>query len=137
MPNNYSPGQPVDRNGTAKLNYPPARIALATTHRENTGTSSVLLFTHNTTEIEVGTVGLGVAGRWAGNSATSVVVSNAGTPNFDFVVSAATVRRFVVPQSVVGNYGSVQGVNRAEGLYQGVAFISLTGGNGSVLTAEF
>lgn len=134
---NYAPNTPRDKGNTEKVGYPPALVALARTHKENTGTSSVLLFTHDTTEIEVTTTGLGVAGRWAANSASSVVVSAGGTVNFDFTVPTATTARFVIPRSVVGFYGSIQGVNRAEGLYPGVAYISLTGGNGSVLTTEF
>lgn len=134
---NYSPRTEVDKSGIAKIGYPPARVALASNNRENTGTSSVLLFTHDTTEIQVTPVGLGVAGRWAANSATSVVTGAAAAENFDFIVPAGLTARFVVPQSVSGTYSSVQGVNRAEGLYQGIAYISVTGGNGSVLTSEF
>lgn len=135
MSNQYAPATPVGRNSDVKVGYPPAKISLASTNKENASTSSVLLFTHNTTEIEVAAVGGPAAGRWAVNSATSVVTV-AGSANFDFVVPAATVRRFVVPQQTSANYASVQGVNRAEGLYQGIAYISAAAIS-SVLTSEF
>ena len=78
-----------------------------------------------------------MAGKWAaGANNGPSVIAIAGTANFDFIVPTATVRRFVVPQSVVGSYASVQGVNRAEGLYSGVAYIS-AGVASSVLTSEF
>lgn len=134
---NYVPSTPVDRNGMTKTGYPPAKLALAATHKENTSTSSVLLFTHDTTEIAVHAVNTGVAGKWAANSATSVIAI-AGTANFDFVVPAGDLRHLVVPvQSNTPSNGSIMGINRSAGLYPGVAFITIAGGPGSVLTAQF
>jgi len=143
---NYSPPLPKGKDDGLKTAYPPATIALATTHKENASASSILLLTHDTTEIEVTAIGnpsfQGIAGKWisranvdASVAATSVITA-AGTANFDFVVPVGTVRRFVVPISTNPQSTSVQGVNRAEGLYPAVAF-KTTAGNGSVLTAEF
>lgn len=134
---NYAPITPSDKGNFPKVGYPPAKIALASTHKENASTSSVLVFTHNTTEIEVAATGGPIAGKWATitNNGTSVVAAAAGA-NFDFIVPAANVRRFVVPQQTSSNSASIQGVNRTEGLYQGIAYISAAGAS-SVMTMEF
>ena len=131
----YEPKTPRGKDNNQKVGYPPANIALATSDDENASTSSVLAFTHNTTEVEVSAVGQGIAGRWAANQATSVVTAT-GSANFDFVVPSGETRRYVVPRETSGSYASVQGVNRAEGLYTAIAFKTLAG-NGSVLTIEF
>lgn len=141
MSSNYSPGVPTDRFGNTKVGYPPAKVALATTQKVSATVSSVLVFTHDTTEIEVAATGGPVAGKWATitNNGTSVIAVGA-TANFDFVVPATEVRRFVVPQQTNSFSGSVQGVNRAEGLYQGVAYIAASGVSSvltDVLTIQF
>ena len=136
MSNNYSPAVPRGKDNNPKDGYVPAKVALESNNNENIAVSSVLAFTHDTTEIEVAAVGQGVAGRWAANQATSVVTATGAGANFDFVVPVSTVRRFVVPRETSGSYASVQGVNRAEGLFQAIALKTLAG-NGSVLTMEF
>ena len=136
MSNNYSPQVPRGKDNNPKNDYPPAKVALESNNNENISVSSVQSFTHDTTEIEVAAVGQGVAGRWAANQATSVVTATGAGANFDFVVPVSTVRRFVVPRETSGSYASVQGVNRAEGLFTGIAYKTLAG-NGSVLTMEF
>ena len=133
--NNYAPQTPRGKDNNPKEGYVPAKVALATTHDENASTSSVIAFTHDTTEIEVIAIGQAIAGRWAANQATSVITV-AGTANFDFAIPSGEVRRYVVPRETSGSYASVQGVNRAEGLYQAVAFKTFAG-NGSVLAIEF
>jgi len=137
MANNYAPTTPVGKQGDYKVGYPPAKTALATTNKENASTSSVLVFTHNTTEIEVTAVGGPAALKWANitNNGTSVLAA-AGTANFDHIIATSNTRRFVVPIQSAANYASIQGVNRQEGLYQGVAFISAAGAS-SVLTTEY
>lgn len=143
---NYSPALPRGKDDGLKTSYPPPLVALAATNKENATVSSILLLTHDTTEIEVTTIGaasfMAVAGKWisranidASVAATSVITA-AGTANFDFLVPAGTVRRFVVPISTNPQTGSVQGVNRELGLFPGVAF-KTTIGLGSVLTVEF
>ena len=134
--NNYAPQTPRGKDNNPKEGYVPAKVALESNNNENIAVSSVLAFTHDTTEIEVAAVGQGVAGRWAANQATSVVTATGAGANFDFVVPINTVKRFVVPRETSGSYASVQGVNRAEGLFTAIAYKTLAG-NGSVLTAEF
>ena len=134
--NSYAPQTPRGKDNNPKEGYPPAKVALESNTNENISVSSVLAFTHDTTEIEVAAVGQGVAGRWAANQATSVVTATGTGANFDFVVPVSTIRRFVVPRETSGSYASVQGVNRAEGLFTAIAYKTLAG-NGSVLTAEY
>ena len=136
MSNAYAPQTPKGKDEMPKVGYPPAKVALESNNNENIIVSSVLAFTHNTTEIEVAAVGQGVAGKWAANQATSVVTATGAGANFDFVVPSGESRRYVVPRESSGSYGSVQGVNRAEGLFTAIAYKTLAG-NGSVLTAEF
>ena len=144
---NYSPPLPRGKDDGLKTSYIPPIVALASTHKENASASSILLLTHDTTEIEVVAIGnpsfMGIAGKWisranvdASVAATSVITGAASSPNFDFIVLGGTARRFVVPISTNPQTGSVQGVNRELGLFPAVAF-KTTVGNGSVLTAEF
>mgnify|MGYP001562135098 FL=1 len=132
----YAPSTPKGKDEMPKVGYPPAKVALESNNNENINVSSVLSFTHNTTEIEVAAVGQGVAGRWAANQATSVVTATGAGANFDFVVPSGEARRYVIPIETSGSYASVQGVNRAEGLFTAIAYKTLAG-NGSVLTMEF
>lgn len=132
----YAPDTPISKDGIHKVGYVPAKIALANTTNENASASSVIALTHDTTELEVSAVGQWIAGRWAANQAASVVTAVA-SPAYDFVVPSGESRRYVVPiQTFVGNSSSIQGVNRANGLYQNVAFKTLAG-NGSVLLGEY
>lgn len=140
---NYSPEQPRDKNGQVKVTYPPAKPALATSTKENALASSILLLSHDTSEIEVAASGQNIAGKWISRAnidasvAGTSVITAAGTANYDFMVGNNTVRRFVVPISTFnGAPGSIQGLNRREGLFPGVAFKTFAG-TGSVLTAEF
>lgn len=144
---NYSPPLPRGKDGDQKQGYPPPKVAVATTNNENAAVSSILLLTHNTTEIEVAVIGaasfVGIAGKWisqanlnASIAATSVITA-AGSANFDFMVTGGQVKRLVVPISTnPQTAGSIQGVNREYGLFPAVAFKTLVG-NSSVLTAEF
>lgn len=144
---NYSPVLPRDKSGDQKQNYVPPYVALASSNRENASASSILLLTHDTTEIEVMVVGsasfVGVAGKWISRAnldasvASTSVISAFGTENFDFLIPAGTAKRFVVPISTFSQTaGSIQGVNRENGLFPAVAF-KTTVGNASVLTAQF
>lgn len=138
---NYAPNVPRDKGGVPKDGYPPAQKALVRTTKENAAASSILLLGHNTTEIEVAAVGQHIGLMWLSQAVvdakttTSSVITAAGTGNWDNIVQTNTVRRFVVPISTNPDLASVQGVNRAEGLYPAVAYKTLAG-NGSVLTAE-
>lgn len=140
---NYAPNTPISQSGVVKTNYPPAKVALARENKENASVSSILLLSHDTTEILVAAVGQGAAGKWLSRAtvdssvAGTSVITAAGTANYDFVVPSGEARYFVVPISTnLPSSGSVMGVNRREGLYPAVAFKTLAG-NGSVLTAEF
>lgn len=143
MPSNYSPGTPTSKFGSQKVGYPPSDNALTSQNRENASASSILLLTHDTTELQVSAVGQWIAGKWltqavvdSSVAATSVLTAF-GTANFDFTVPINTMQAFVVP---VGTFkqssGSVQGINRELGLYPAVALKTLAG-TGSILTAEF
>lgn len=144
MSNTYAPQTPRDKTGSAKEGYPPAKVALVSWNKENASASSILLLGHNTTEIEIAAIGQSMAGKWISQAnvdasvAATSVITVAGTANFDFVVPISTQRRFVVPISTFNQnaVGSVQGVNRAEGLFPALAVKTLAG-NGSVLAAEF
>ena len=135
MSDSYAPKTPRGKDNNPKVGYIPTVLRLANAVRENASASSVTSLTHNTTELEITAVGQGMAGRWAANQATSVITVVA-SPAFDFVVPSGETRRFVIPRETSGSYASVQGVNRAEGLYQNIATKTLTGA-GSVLLAEY
>lgn len=151
MPSNYAPGTPVDKYGNAKYGYAPNKPALAASTRENALASSILLLSHNTTEIHVvgvGSVngannGFGILGKWLTQTvvdssvAATSVISGVNVANYDFVVQAGEVGRFVVPVATFKqSSGSVMGINRELGLYPAVALRS-TAGTGSILTLEF
>lgn len=139
---NYSPQVPSGNSGIAKQGYPPAETALAAMHKENTTASSILLLTHNTTEIEVAASGAAVAGKWISQAninasvAGTSVITAPGSANFDFIVQTNNPRRFVVPIATSANLASIQGVNRKYGLYPAVAFKTVSTA-GSVMTMEF
>lgn len=138
MAKNYARNLPQDRFLQTMQNFPPAVKALKQYHKENASTSSVITLTHDTTIVEITAAGVAAGFRWVATSDTagSVITAAGTTANFDHIVPAATTRQFVVPIEKQGNsLASVQGVNRGEGLYQRVAFISA--GIGSVLLSEF
>ena len=139
----FYPATPTGKKGEVKVGYPPAAVALARQNKENTSASSILLLTHDTTEIMVCPVGAGVAGKWLSRAtvdssvAGTSVITAADTANFDFVIPTGEHQHFAVPISTnVQSSGSVMGVNRKHGLYPAVAFKTIAGA-GSVLTAQF
>ena len=143
MTNQYSPSLPVGKDSGQKAGYYPAEPALASQNYENASASSILLLTHNTTEIEVAASGQNVAGKWLTQAtvdssvAGTSVITAINTANYDFMVGNNTVRRFVVPIATFnGSPTSIQGANRDNGLYPAVAFKTFAG-VGSVLTAQF
>ena len=140
---NFYPETPQGKLGEVKVGYAPAKVALARLNDENALVSSILLLTHDTTELEVAAVGQGIAGKWLSRAdvdasiAGTSVITAAGTINADFVVPVSTQRRVAVPVSTfTPTSGSVMGVNRKLGLFPAVAFKTLAG-TGSVLAAEF
>lgn len=143
MSNSYSPALPLGKMGEVKTAYPPAKVSLAASNKENASSSSILLLTHDTTELEVTASGQNIAGKWLSQSvvdssvAGTSVITAAGSANFDFMVVNNTSRRFVVPIATFSqDDGSVMGINRANGLYPAVAYKTFAG-NGSVLTCQY
>lgn len=144
MSNIYAAGTPVGNNQIPLFNSPPPFKAIIQYLGENGAASSVVTLSQNTTAIEVAAQSNPVALRWvpatetAGVSPFGSVIAIAGaTSNFDHVVPANMVRRFVVPIEVAPNqgYSSQQGVNRLEGLFQRVAY--KTQGIASVAVTEY
>lgn len=143
MSDSYAPLTPRDKGGQYKSGYAPAKVSLQSTNKENASVSSILLLTHDTTEVEVMAVGQGVVAKWLSQAtvdssvAGTSVITAAGSANFDFTVSANTLRRFVVPIATVNQaQQSVQGVNRLLGLYPAIALKTIVG-TGSILTGEY
>ena len=101
--------------------------------------------THDTTIIEIAATGKAAGMRWVPTTETaavapagSVVTGAAGTENFDHMIAEGTVRRFAIPIEAIPTATfeqSVQGVNRAQGLYERFAVISV--GIGSVYSTEY
>lgn len=118
--------------------FPAPKLANARYASENSTASSVISVTHNTTTIEVAAVGGSAVIRWIPTTDTtaSVISIAGGTANFDHVIGTGDVRRFALPIERIGSQQqSVQGINRAEGLYQRVAIKSI--GVASVLLTEY
>lgn len=135
MNTTYVKPLPQDASLNSMQEFPSPIPAQAATVSENANVSSIINLGHNTTTIEVATGGTGAAIKWitTGNTSGSVVTAASGA-NYDHVIPANWVRRFVVPRETVGNPQSVQGVNRANGLYQRVAWKTL--GVASVFLSE-
>lgn len=137
MATNYSKGQPLGDNNVPQFGSPAPVKAIARYFVENGSTSSVITLTENTTAVEVASssTGRAVLLRWVPTTDTAASVTGA---NFDHVIPANSVRRFVVPIETTNyaqGYGSMVGTNIANGLFRRVAVISA--GAGSVLTSEY
>lgn len=144
MAKNYAAGMPVGDNQMVVGYDTPAPYKAVKQYLSENGTaSSVVTLTQDTTAIEVAAIGTAAAFRWVSASDTqaSVIAIAGSTSNFDHVVPANTIRRFVVPIETGTNttFGatitSVQGQNREYGLFQRVAFKSQ--GIASVAVMEF
>lgn len=130
---NYARGIPMGNNAMpASYIAPPAVAAIGTTVRDTgTTTSSILVFSQNTTAIEVSATGGPAYIKWLSQAVvdssvagTSVFGTGAGA-NFDHVIPAASYRRFVVPIATNNpqGYSSQVGANRENGLYPNMAYI--------------
>ncbi len=138
MSKNYAAGYPVGNNQMPVGALTPAPFkAIATYISENATASSVISFTHNTTAIEVATQGTAAIIRWITTGDTEAsVFANASIMTADHMIPPNSVRRFVVPiESNPASATSVQGANRADGLFQRVAWKSQ--GIASVLLTEY
>lgn len=115
--------------------YPAPFLALLSRTSENAAVSSVITMTDRTTALEVTALGGTAALKWIATTNTNPsVITAAGTANYDHIIPAGTMRRFVVPQERAG-IPSISGANIMNGLYQRVAYV--TGVAASVLTSEF
>lgn len=129
---NYARGIPMGNNQMpASFIAPPAVAAIGTTVKDAaTTTSSILIFGHNTTAIEVAATGGAAYIKWLSQSvvdssvAGTSVIGTGATSNFDHVIPAASYRRFVIPivTNVPQGYGSFVGANRENGLYPNMAY---------------
>lgn len=135
---NYAPLLALDKGGAPIQNAPPPSSVLNSTNNENATASQAITFTHDTTLIEIAAVGGPAVMRWVRTSDTQAsVISAVTTANFNHVISSNTVRQFVLPREAQGSYmASVQGINRAEGLFRRIA-IKSAGGASSVLLTEY
>jgi hypothetical protein len=134
---NYSKPLPKDSgNSEVMQDYPAARTALRRITSENAAVSSVITLNDNTTMMEVTALGASAVLRWVPTTDTQAsVISAAGaTANYDHVIPAGTLRRFVVPQETAG-ITSIAGANIMNGCYQRVAYKST--GIGSVMSTEY
>ncbi len=134
MSKNYAKGKPVGNNLIPFYDSPPAEAAIASSNRESTAASSILILNSNTTALEVMATGGPAYLKWLTQSvvdssvAGTSVISGAVGANFDAMLASNTVRRFVVPISPVttappGSYGVPEGANKDNNLYPNVAII--------------
>lgn len=137
---NYAAGVPMGNNQGYLQGLPAPFKAVKQYLSENATASSVITLTENTTAIEVAAQSAPVAMRWVyvadgTTAATSVIAIAGSTANFDHVIPANTVRRFVVPIEVNNpqGYGSAVGARVENGLFarvayktQGIASVALT-----------
>jgi len=115
--------------------FPAPVLALQRFSDENAAVSSVISLTDRTVQIEVAAVGSTGFLKWIPTTDTQAsVVVGAVNPNYDHVIPAGTLRRFVVPQETQG-VSSISGANVMNGLYRRVAYMS--GGIGSILASEY
>lgn len=100
---NYAKGGSIGDNTQPVNAVSPAPVkALEQYYAENTAVSSVITLTENTTAIEIAAGPTPVIMRWVSvadgtTAATSVIALPLANANFDHVIPANTVRRFVVP----------------------------------------
>lgn len=136
MSQNYAAGAPQGDRGPflGALAVAPLKAIGTTTKDAGNNVSSILILSDNTTAIEVSATGGPAYIRWMAQSlvdssvaGTSVI--STGAANYDHIIPAATVRRFVVPISTDINrtagtaVTSVVGQNVEYGLFKNVALI--------------
>lgn len=124
-----------DKGGTPMQEFPAPVLALQRYSDEVANVSSVITLTDRTVQLEVAAVGSPAFLRWIPTSDTQAsVVVGVTSPNYDHVIPAGQLRRFVVPQENQGT-SSISGANVMNGLYRRVAY--MTSGAGSVLASEY
>ena|SRR3990167_9958792 len=139
---NYVNQIPRDKGGIP-IQGVPAPIPAKVTWRQTAAVSSVVTLGHDTTELEVGAIGGdGVVIKWISSTAgynSSVIGSGLGVANFDHFIPAGQVRRFAVPieKTGVSTMTSVQGINRALGLYRATGWVVPGSASSSILATEY
>ena len=141
---NYASGQPVGNNQMLfNISTPAPFKALKQYYAENGAVSSVVTLTENTTAVEIAAGGAAALIRWvyvsdASTAATSVIATGTSA-NWDHVVPANTVRRFVVPIEVsspgIAPNASMVGARVENGLFARLAYRNA--GIGSVMASEY
>lgn len=117
----------------------PPPLPANTTTVAVTAISSVVTFNNNSTDIEVAAPGTAAAIKWIGVGATqtSVISSYASAANFDHIVPAGVMRKFVIPRETQGIAGPAL-ANSVHGLYQRLAVIPINGtAAASILVTEY
>lgn len=137
MANNYASRIPLDESNNPMQEFATPFPAIATTVAV-ANISSVVTLNNNTTTIEVMASPLSAAIKWiaVGAAQTSVIASSLGTSNFDHIVPAGTVRRFVIPRETQGIAGPAL-ANSVHGLYQRLAVVPINSAVSSILVTEF
>lgn len=133
----YARALSYDKNGAPIQSGPPNIVAKQRySSAETSSASSVITLTDNTSILEIEASGAPAVVRWIATSDTqaSVVSAPGATANFDAIVAANTVRKFVVPIETQGT-SSIVGINKQAGLYNRVAIKST--GSGSILAVEY
>lgn len=139
---NYARNIPRDSGGAPMQEYPAPYPAVTRGVRDTAVVSSITILNQATSAIEVAaTGGQGVVIRWIPIAESPTVspfgsvVSSGVAANYDHVIPAGTVRRFVVPKETGGAVaGAVGSVN---GLYQRVANTTIGTPASSILISEF
>ena len=134
---NYSNPLPKDKGSSeAMQDFPFAVRAVRRITSENATASSVVTLNDQTTSLEITAITTAAAMRWVTSADTegSVITIAGATSNYDHVIPAGTMRRFVVPQERAA-LTSICGANVMNGLFSRVAYKSM--GIGSVLQSEF
>lgn len=133
---NYSRPLPKDSGSSeAMQEYPSPVLSVRTLATDNAVTSSVVTLSDKTTMMEITAIGAPAVIKWIATTNTNPsVISAAGTANFDHVIPAGTLRRFVVPRESAA-ITSIAGANIQEGLYQRVAW--KTSAAASILSTEY
>ncbi len=125
-----------DKGNEPMQEFPAPVLAIQRITSENATASSVISLSDRTVQLEVTATTTAAALRWVASSDTqgSVIAIAGATANYDHIIPANTMRRFVVPQERAG-IPSISGANVMNGLYSRVAYKSL--GIGSVMTSEY
>lgn len=133
---NYAQSLPRDKGSAQPMQeFPAPVLALQRYVDEDGSVSSVVNLTDRTVQVEVAAVGAAAFIKWIPTTDTQASVVTAATgSNYDHVIPAGMLRRFVVPIETIGT-SSISGANIMNGLYRRLAWKS--GPIGSVLASEY